>query len=213
MKRSRSAPKSHITPTLVSTVVSLCGCAHSEGPAREDLDISGPGKVKDGLRLVAKVGKQTVNEGEAIDLQVSLQNVSTGTLYVNQKRDIQHDFFVVVRDEHGDLRPFNRSSVGLGTLAPLHSEAESDSGPVPIAATGAITYRVRVSQIYDMTTPGTYSITVKRIVARIEEPYIYRSYIVSNAVRVQVRDAPAIVVLKTKPVSISAHQRRDNHHQ
>ena len=110
------------------------------------------------LRLSAKLGKEIVDAGGPVIVEVEIKNVSPRTaFYIDTDQD--SNFALVVKDSHGEVVPLTQYGSSLVSHSWHHSNRVIT---MRLAPNQTAAYRLVVNSRYDMTLLGFYTVTVKR---------------------------------------------------
>lgn len=130
---------------------SLCG----DNPTRElSFRLSSPpGEVKSGEKAFVTLTETNVSKS-AVKIWVENTSDPGGII-----------FPIEVRDENGKLRPEGHFSLALrGLKNPKYLTPETpingSGGCVPLRPGESRSYRIELTRLYDMRTPGTYTATL-----------------------------------------------------
>jgi hypothetical protein len=139
-----------------------------------------PTNVTEGFKLAVEPSESVVQVGQPINLKITLTNTTLQPLYIVERGALK-DYKVEVKNEKGVMT--RRTAEGKLVDA---NEGE-DFLVIGIAVQPGQQRQdlIEISKFYDMTTPGTYSITVKRRVRKLSNRNAFTDA-VSNAVTVKV---------------------------
>lgn len=118
-----------------------------------------------------------------VTLGISIKNVSQKTITV-ERRDPQRLFAARVLDSVG--KPVELTPAGKDLYAPAKPDevlAESAIGPVQLKPEESLDLAWRISDIFDLSKPGTYSIALKE---EIDNPSP-KGTLCSNTIRIDVK--------------------------
>ncbi|MBV9868002.1 MAG: hypothetical protein JO316_21815 [Abitibacteriaceae bacterium] len=175
-------------------------CSHT-WPDANDLDVRDTGPAMDGFQLTIRAEKTQVPSGDPIWVQAALQNLSNKTAYVHIDKSTERDFFLVVQDEQHKLVSFTKY---MDFMAPHPPDAAGDY-PFELQKNRVLYFRVKANQLYEMTAPGQYLLTLKyKNYVRVNQEGPARlDYVVSNTVAVEVLPSKAVDLWTPTPIAPS----------
>ena len=123
-----------------------------DGPASADVQ----DKTSKGLQLLAKTDKATFITGEPILLSVFARNNGRKALFIVDTYHPEWDTKFDVRNEAGESAALTEDGKRLTTIAIFRQVR------VEIYPGDEVQQDFAINKLFEMTAPGTYSITVKR---------------------------------------------------
>jgi hypothetical protein len=148
------------------------------------------GVVSEGFTLEIELEKPTVVPGRPVILRLLLTNRTDETLHFAESGPIR-DYWLDVKDGQGkrlcaeqDIRDADARSIQ--SLAPLDERS----------------YKYRVDRMYDISSPGTYTITASRQVLRLDGQGF--GNVVSNTVKLVISEDQQLALGSTRPKSRNA---------
>jgi len=128
------------------------------------------------FQLSAEAEKEIVRLGESVKVKVKLTNITDRRCLLTSINPLPYK--IIVKDDSGKLRPKTEYLEKLEKYGPSSIFGQR-AAPKEVFESNEI-----VNNLYDMSVPGTYSITFKRNVEA--EPSGKRDEISSNTVKVKI---------------------------
>lgn len=181
----------------VLMLLSIGDAVHMEGgePKQAETNSGQWGSISEGLQLSVQLEKVILRVREPIVLKLLIKNTTKEVLpLVVSSPDM--DYQISIRDEKGQNVALTKYGEKLRRNAGDHLAR----AVIKVSPGQEVSHSLTVSEIYNMTAPGTYSITAKRTVFRRDGKGI--AELMSNMIEVTVIQ---------KVATGSQRQERGNH--
>lgn len=140
------------------------------------------GSVAEGFQLSIQLERELVRLPEPVIVSVTLKNISKETLSVLGSSSRQ-DYEIIVKDNQGVSIPLTKYGKIL-----RDSAEEFQLVTLKVKSQEEIQVKLVINRICDITTSGTYFITVKRNVFRRNGKGM--AEVISNTIKVKIPDLP-----------------------
>lgn len=152
---------------LFSLLLPFCGVGFTFALAKAAVPTPPGGPVKQGLQLCAVVPQSYYRVEEPIILDVQLRNKRTKDLFFEEPSPSISKMMISIKDASGHVVPWTAYGRKLyhdvAHPSPLHYH---DLG-VFAAAGDQVVYHVWLNRAFDLTIPGTYTVTVQKRLASL----------------------------------------------
>jgi hypothetical protein len=174
--------KSQVISILVPCMVAFVGLTHSASA-----QIAGQPFA---LTITMNKDSTSTESRKSLIVNVTLTNTSAKDIGLEKSATPEHEYIIDIVDQNGEDVPLKESQVSSGA----GFDIESAIFMIKLAPQEALHEHIKISDIYDLTKPGTYSITLRRSVlspdANIPDDYLIpaKDIVSSNIVKVNVTE-------------------------
>ncbi|HEX5733475.1 MAG TPA: hypothetical protein VF131_11635 [Blastocatellia bacterium] len=153
-----------ITGALITTIGALALLAfgadmqaNNKESMQAQLSPGGQKPASDSVQLFVQTEEEMYIPGEPILLKVVVRNNTQNTIFIVDTRNPARDFKFDVRNEEGESVALTKDGEDL-----VNNTAIFRRVAVEIKPGKEVEHSFTINKLFEMTVPGTYSVTVKR---------------------------------------------------
>ncbi|HWO00615.1 MAG TPA: hypothetical protein VNS63_15255 [Blastocatellia bacterium] len=140
------------------------------------------GKPSGGFQLLVELEKESFSSQEPIEIHISLKNVSSKTIMIEQTAPWR-DYSIEIRNEEGKEVAFSDARRRLEPKS--KDDLITSHKPTYLPAGGIVEDHLTLNKMFDLTARGTYSVTVRRSVHKYDQKWLGVAEVTSNTAKIK----------------------------